>query len=159
MSPDQRETVLVLADGLRGHLPAAHRMAALAIRAHLAAVQVGMTVGAVLAHVGEHGLDVALGAGDFLVQAAEGIASGVVIEFGDSANGSPTRVRMAIFTRNSERAVRTPSGGLLRSNTRSHNGSQYGCQNPIPPQESFQSTAPELLVLFRPPPSVNQGTA
>jgi len=156
---EQRETVLVLADGLCRDLPAAHRMAAFAVRAHLAAVQVGVTVGAVVAHIGEHGLDVALRAGDFLVQAAERVAGGVVIEFRDSADGAPARVRVAIFTRDGEGAMRTPSGGLLRGNPRSHKGSQYGCQNPIPPQINFQSTAPELLVLPGPVPLLNEGTA
>ncbi len=71
---DQREAVLVLADGLRRDLPAADRMASRAVGSHLSAVKVRVTIRAVLPHIGEDGLDVALRAGDIYVKAAEGIA-------------------------------------------------------------------------------------
>ena len=141
---EQRETVLVLADGLCRDLPAAHRMAAFAVRAHLAPVQVGVTVGAVVAHIGEHGLDVALRAGDFLVQAAEREAGGVVIEFGDSADGAPTRVRVAIFTSDGEGAVRTSGDLPLRGSSRSQKRNYDEQLSQVPPHKASEFATPAL---------------
>jgi hypothetical protein len=66
-----------------------------------------VAIRAVLADVGEHRLGVAAGAGYFLVHAAEGVARGVMIEFGNGANRSPTCVGVAVFAGNVESAVRT----------------------------------------------------
>ena len=90
-------------------------MALGAVRAELSAVNVGVTIGAVLANVGENRLGVASRAGYFFVHAAKRVARGVVVEFGNGANGGPAGVRVAIFAGNVEGTVRTsarlPLGG------------------------------------------------
>lgn len=106
---------------MRRDLPAADRMASRAVGTHLSAVKVGVTIRAVFAHIGEDGLDVALRAGDIYVEAAEGVARGVVTKFGDRPDRAPVCVRVAILTRNGQRAVRTPSSLLLRGCRRSKN--------------------------------------
>jgi hypothetical protein len=89
----------------------------------LPAVNIGVAIGAVLANLGENGFCVASRAGYFFVHAAERIARGVVIEFGNGADGSPGGVGVAIFAGYRQRTVRTPFGLLL---CRSHSGS---CEN------------------------------
>ena len=90
-------------------------MALRAVRSELGAMNVGVTIGAILANVGEHRLGVASGAGHFFVHAAKRVPRGVVIEFGDGANGSPAGVGVAIFAGNVQGTVRTsarlPLGG------------------------------------------------
>ena len=85
-------------------------MALGAVLAELGAVNVGVTIGAVLANVGENRFCVTSRAGYFFVHASKRVARGVVVEFGNGANGSPARIRVTIFTRNSEWTVRTPAG-------------------------------------------------
>jgi hypothetical protein len=70
-------------------------------------VNVGVAIGAVFPYVGENWLGVASRAGHFFVHAAKRIFRGVVIEFGNGANGRPTCVGVAIFTGNGEWTVRT----------------------------------------------------
>jgi hypothetical protein len=109
----------VLANRLHGDLPAANRMTSLAVGSHFPVVKVRVTIRAVLPDIGKDWFDVALRAGDFLVQAAEGIARRVVIEFGDCPDRTPTRVGVAILTRNGQRAVGTPGALSLRGSRRS----------------------------------------
>lgn len=111
----------MLADGLRRDLPTANRVTTLAVGSHLSAVKVRVTIRAVLPHIGEDWFYVTLRAGDFLVQPTERIARGIVIEFGDRPDRAPACVRVAILTRNGQRAVRTPSSLLLRGCRRSKN--------------------------------------
>ena len=146
----QREAVLVLANGLHGDLPAANRMASLAVGSHLSVVKVRVTIRAVLPHIGKDWFDVALRAGYFLVQAAERIARRVVIEFGDCPDRAPARVGVAIFARNGQSAVRTPGTLPLCGSRRSEKRNQNGWQNPIPEQKYFQFTAPGPLGIARP---------
>lgn len=121
-------------------------MALGAVGSELSAVNVRVAIGAVLPHIGEDGLDVALRAGDFLVQPAERIARGVVIEFGDRADRAPARVGVAILTGNGQRAVRTPGALPLCGSRRCKKSNQNGRQNPIPEREHFQFTAPLGIV-------------
>lgn len=72
---EQRKAIEVIVDRLHRHVPAIDRMALGAVRSHLAAVNVGVAIGAILAHVGEHRFQVAAGAGNFFVHAAQRIAS------------------------------------------------------------------------------------
>ena len=51
---EKRKAVEVILNGLRGNLPAEHRVAARAIRAELAAVNVGVAIRAVFADVGKY---------------------------------------------------------------------------------------------------------
>jgi hypothetical protein len=64
-------------------------VALLAIRAHLALMNVGVAVRALRAHIGKDHLGVALSAGHSLMQSAQRIFSGVVIEFRDGSNRFP----------------------------------------------------------------------
>lgn len=85
-------------------------MALGAICAELGAVNVGVAIGAVLSNVGENRLGVASRAGHFFMHAAQRVARGVVVEFGNGPNGGPACVRVAIFAGNVEGAVRTSAG-------------------------------------------------
>ncbi len=87
--------------------PALYRVTLLAVRAHLATVNVGVTVRAVRARIGEHHLGVALGASHILVQAAQGIAGLVVIELGNCPDRLPPHRGVAVLTRDAQVAMRT----------------------------------------------------
>ena len=115
MGADQREAIEMLVDLLNGNVPAPHRVALLAIRAHLALMNVGVAVGALRAHIGKDHLGVALRAGHSLVQSAQRIFRGVVIEFRNGTNRLPTAQRVAVLAWNAQAAVRTSRvGGRLR---------------------------------------------
>ena len=96
----QRKSVEVLLHRLDRRPPSENRVALRAVRAELRAVYVGVTIGAILADVREHRPGVASRAGYFFVHAAKRVPRGVVIEFGNGANGSPARVGVAIFAGN-----------------------------------------------------------
>jgi len=104
---EQRKPVEVLLHRLDGHPPAENRVALLAVGAELRTVNVGVTIGALLSNVGENRLGVASRAGYFFVHAAKRVPRGVVVEFGDGANGGPASVRVAIFAGNGQGPVRT----------------------------------------------------
>jgi len=70
MRSDQRETIFVCAYGLHRHIPANNRVTLLAIRAELAAMNIGMTVRTLRTYVTEHGLRMALYAIDLHVHSA-----------------------------------------------------------------------------------------
>jgi len=89
MSADQREPVEVLINLLHRNMPAPNRVALLAVRAHLALVDVGVAILAALADVGEDRFHVTLRAGYGLVHSAQGIAGLVVIEFRNSPDWAP----------------------------------------------------------------------
>jgi hypothetical protein len=72
-----------------------------------------VTVGAVLADVGEDWLEMALDAFYFFVHPAQGIARFVVIEFRDRAYRAPSRSGMAVLTRNGKGTMRIASGLFL----------------------------------------------
>ena len=114
MSTQQRKSVEVVLNRLGRNLPAERRVALGAIGAKLAAVNIGVAIGAILANIGEHRLGMAARAGYFLVHAAKRVARGVVIEFGNGAYGSPARIGVAILAGDVQGSVRTPFGLLLR---------------------------------------------
>lgn len=97
----------MLLNRLHGNLPAEHRVALFAVRAKLAAVNIRMAIRAIFGYIGKHGFCVAPGARSFFVHAAQRILRRIVIEFGNRADGRPTRVRMAIFAGDCEWSVRT----------------------------------------------------
>ena len=70
----------MVADILERYVPSLNGVAVLAVRAKLATMDVGMAIGAVLAHVFEDQLGMALGAGDFLMHSTQRIASLIMIE-------------------------------------------------------------------------------
>jgi hypothetical protein len=88
---EQWEAILVIAHLLHRDLPTADGMALRAIRTHLAAMNVCMTIGAAFADIGEDGLRVALYAFHFFVHAAKRVLGLVMVELGDRADGAPTR--------------------------------------------------------------------
>lgn len=64
MRPGQRKAIVVLLDLLDRHLPSAYCVTRLAICSQLPFVNIGVTVLAALARIGENRLDVTLRAGD-----------------------------------------------------------------------------------------------
>ena len=107
---DQREPVGVVAHRFQRYHPAVHGMAPLALRSHLAAVNVGMAVGALASDVGEHGVAVALHAGHVFVHATQGIARFVVVEFWNAPDRLPSGKRVTVLAGNAEIAVRAVRG-------------------------------------------------
>jgi len=110
MRAEQRKSVEVLLNRLDRYLPAEDGMALGAVLAELSAVNVGVTIGAVLANVGEDRFGVASNAGYFFVHASQRVPRGVVVEFGNRANGDPACVRVAIFAGNGEGTMRASAG-------------------------------------------------
>lgn len=106
MRTDQWETVLMLVEVVNRNLPAIDTMAEIALGAVFSAMQVGMTILALPADIGEHGIDMAFLAEHLRVHAAQGIRRLVVIELGILADGHPRRRRMAILARRFQRTVR-----------------------------------------------------
>lgn len=111
----------MLLDRLDRHLPPENRVALGAPAAELGAVNVGVTISAVLANVGENRFCMASRAGYFFVHALKRVSRGVVIEFGNGANRSPACVGVAIFAGNAKGTVRT-SAGLSLGDCRQHEG-------------------------------------
>ena len=124
MRSNQREAPVVLLDLCRLNLPATHRVALLAVRTQLPAVNIGMALRAQMTHVGEDRLGVAGGAGHALVQAAQWKACRIVIEFWDGTDRLPAVKRVTVLARDVQGTVRTTRrqrglrlglGRLLRS--------------------------------------------
>jgi len=114
MSTKQREAILVRLYLLHSHIPPLNGVALGAIRAHLTIVHINVAVFAILAHVGENRLYVALLAFHLFVHAAQRILRLTMIKLGNGANGPPGRSCMAVFARDRQRSVRTLSCLLLR---------------------------------------------
>lgn len=106
---EKRKPVKVLLNRLDRHPPPQNGMALSAIGAELGSVNVRMTIGAILAHIGEHRFGMASRAGHFFVHAPKRVLRGVMVEFRDGANGSPAGVCVAILARNVQGTVRTPT--------------------------------------------------
>ncbi len=131
MCAGQREAVVMLLDLLDRDLPAPHRMALLAVGAQLPLVNIRVAILASLPDIGEHGLDVALGAGHRYVHAAQGVPGLVVIEFRNRADRPPPARRVAVLTGNVQIAVRAVRARILRHRSGSGCGNQ---QQPNPQQ-------------------------
>src|SRR5215469_13179927 len=97
---DQREAAIVLLHGFEDKAPSLHRMTVLAVRSHLAAVDVRVAVGAVRSYVRKNHFGVALGAAHAFMQAAQRILRFVVIKLGDGADRPPAHRRMAVLAGN-----------------------------------------------------------
>ena len=104
----------MLLHGLQDDVPSFHRMALLAVRAHLPAMNVRMAIGAMCSCVGEDRLRVALSATHAGVKSSEGIFRFIVVEFWSGANGLPPHRGVAVLARNREIAMRTAGHGLVR---------------------------------------------
>ena len=100
MRAHQREAIAMLADLANGLLPTLHRVAVLATRAKLIAMDIGVAVRALDADILEHQASVAIVATHVLVHPAKRVRSlGVVVELGYSANRTPTARRVAVLAR------------------------------------------------------------
>jgi hypothetical protein len=110
MRTDERETILMRVDVLKRNLPPAHAVARIALGPVLPAMQVGVTILAIAAHLRKHWIEVALLAGNTRVQALQGIAGLVVIKLGFTAEGLPGGGRVAFLARNLHRPVRAGLG-------------------------------------------------
>jgi len=106
MRANEREAIQVLIDLLDRNVPSLDGVALLAIGAHLALVNVGVAIGALLADVREDRLGVALNAAHAFVHATQGILGCVVIEFGNRADRLPSADRVTVLARNAQTSVR-----------------------------------------------------
>ena len=102
----QWEPVVMFFCALGDQAPAFYRVTLFAVRAHLPAMNVSVTIGAVGSHVRENWLGVALGTGNPLVLAAKWVFSRVVIKLGNRSDGLPSHRGVAVLARNAEAAVR-----------------------------------------------------
>lgn len=92
----QGEAVVVILNSLYRNVPAVHAVTLLTARPHLAAMNIGVALGALRPHVGKHRLDMALRAHDSLVHAAQGKLGLVVIELGYAADWFPAQRGVAV---------------------------------------------------------------
>lgn len=106
VASDKGETISVFLNLLQDDVPAFDRVTLFAVRAHLAAMDIGVAIGAVRSRVRKNGLGMALRARHPFMQAAQGITGLVVIELGDGANRFPPGGGMAVLTRD----VQVPMG-------------------------------------------------
>jgi hypothetical protein len=113
MSAEERKTILMVFDLLRGEIPAFDGMALRAVGTHLAAVNVRVTIRAIFADVGEDGLDVALNTVHFFVHAAKGILGFAMVEFRNGADRAPSGRSVAILAGDADRAVGIARGAFL----------------------------------------------
>ena len=105
----QRKAVQVCAQRLKACLPARRRVAAFAVGAELPPVNVRVTVRALGPDVGENHADVALRAGNTLVQAAQRVARPAVVKLQNVAEGLPGCEGVAILAGEGQLAVWTAS--------------------------------------------------
>ena len=123
VGPEQGKPVLVLVDLLHRNLPTFHAVTLLTICAELALVDVGVAVGALLSHIRENRLDVALRAGHSLMHSPQWIASLVMVELGYAADRLPSAQGVAVLARSIQGAVRTTAVGIgLRLCPSRHDG-------------------------------------
>jgi len=124
----QGKTVLVILHRLDGNVPSFDGVTLLALGAELAAMDVSVAVRALGADVGEHQFGVALHTSHVLVQAAQGIARLIVIEFRDGADRLPGCRRMAVLAGKVQipmRAAALNVGGRLRTRGEHYSRHQY----------------------------------
>ena len=111
----KREAVLVILHLLNGNIPTLYGVTLCAVGTHLAAMNVGVAIGAILSDIGEDRLDVARDALHVFVHATQGIVGLVVIEFRNGADGSPTGGGVTVLAGDRQRTVRITGGFLLGS--------------------------------------------
>ena len=115
---------------LNGDVPALHRVTLGAIRAHPVLVHISVAVLAILAHIGENRLHVALRAFHSFVHASQRIFSFIVIKLRNDLDRPPCRGRMTVLARDRERSMRTTSSLPLRRGPRSIGRLPYEDQKP-----------------------------
>lgn len=132
----------MILDLLHGGIPALNGVALRAVRAHLSSVHVGMTVLAILPHIRENRLDVALRALNVFMHTAQRIPGLVVIEFRVGLDRAPRGHLVAVFARDGKRrpmriarsrlahllgTLGRPGGLRTRWRRASHNGEGQQC--------------------------------
>lgn len=121
MAANQRKAVLVIPHGLNRDLPALHGVAAFAICAHLAVMNVSVTIPASRAGVGKDRLRVTLGAGHVFMHPQKRVAGFAVIKFRNRAYRFPPKDGVAILAGDIQVAVGTARRGRATSlRTRLH---------------------------------------
>ena len=105
---NQREAVLVILNRADIRFPALHRVARLAVCAHLSAMNICMAIRALRSNIRENWFRMALRAGHVRMHAAQRILCLIVIEFGDRADRLPSSLRVTVLTGHSQGTVRTP---------------------------------------------------
>ena len=100
VSPQERESILVILDLLDGDIPTEHRVTPCAIGSHLPLVNIGVAVLALLANIGKYRLDVALRTLHFFVHTPKWITCLIVVELWHGADRAPSAGGMAVFARN-----------------------------------------------------------
>jgi hypothetical protein len=119
---EKREAILVIFDLLRGDIPTLNGVTLRAIRTHFAAMNVGVTIGTILANIRENGLDVAGNTLHVFVHATERVIGFIVIEFRYRPDGTPTGRGMTVLTGDVERTVRIAGSLFLRVTRRTEMG-------------------------------------
>ena len=99
MGTHQRETVVVVLDRLDRNVPPVHAVALFTARAHLAAMDIGVALGALRPHVRKYRLDMTLGAHYPLMHSAQGKLGLIVIKFGNAPDRFPSKRCVAIRAR------------------------------------------------------------
>lgn len=134
MRAGQRKPVHVLVDLADIHLPAADGVAVLTNRRHLAPVDVGMAVSALVADIRENHLHVAGRAGHAFVHATQREAGGVVIELGNGPDRFPAVNGVTVLAGQVERTVGTMAVGVgllrLLISARCGKNQQQRCYHP-----------------------------
>lgn len=123
----QGKPVLVIRRQLEGDVPALHRVTLFA-GPHFTAMNVGVAVAAAGPRVREHGLGMALRAGNVLVHAPQRKAGFVVIEFRNGADRLPSHRGVAVLAGDVQVAVRT-TRDTLRAPLRETQGSRCAQQH------------------------------
>ena len=96
--PDERKAILMVLEGSQRGLPSPHSMALFALDPQLALMDIRMTIGTIGPDVGEHQIDVALRAGNALVEPTQRVGRFIVVELRNVPKRFPSRERMAIVT-------------------------------------------------------------
>lgn len=111
MPSNQWEAVVVLLHPLQNDIPTLDRMALLAVRAHLATMEIGVAVRAMRSRVRKHGLRVALRTAHAHMQTAQRITRLVVIEFGERSNRLPAYRGVTVLAGDTQIAVGASGDG------------------------------------------------
>ena len=137
---EQGKAVLVLVDIVDRNLPARNSVAQVALSSVFPAVDVGVTILAGIADLGEDPLYVAFLAWHLRVPTTERITSLVVIKLGIATNGHPCICGVAVLTGQVQWTMRVPSGGGRGDLGRGQSGTRreenkYRLQQYLNPQQ------------------------
>ena len=107
----QGKAVEMLLDVLHRHPPALHVVTLLAVGAHVAAMNIGVAVGAFCAGVTEYEIGMAFAAGHALMHAAQRKPGLAMVKLGKAANWFPCGKGVAVLAGHGEIAVRAAGAG------------------------------------------------